>query len=228
MSYRPLTYFTALSLAAHAALFGLMGKTGESLPQPAESSIEIGLVSLPKIEKDFSSNHAQPQIHQPERLPSESETPAPARKLIPTELKTSPLISKPLHRSIRHETPGKTRRHMLKASQLIESVNTSLDQSGTAATTATEAAPLRANSPAPSYPAEALRYGWEGEVWLKVDVSRKGTVQKISIDRSSGYPLLDRAASKTVEQWQFEPARVGQEATEGSVRVPIRFRIKRS
>ena len=83
-------------------------------------------------------------------------------------------------------------------------------------------------NPAPVYPADALRYGWEGEVWLIVDVSRSGEASNVKVDKSSGYPVLDRAASRTVRKWQFEPARVGTESVEGSVRIPVRFKIKRT
>ena len=79
-----------------------------------------------------------------------------------------------------------------------------------------------------TYPADALRYGWEGEVWLVVDVTRNGEVSRVKVDRSSGYPILDRAAARTVRKWQFEPARVGSEPVDGSVRVPVRFKIRRT
>ncbi len=48
--------------------------------------------------------------------------------------------------------------------------------------------------------------GDQGEVRLDVYIRTDGTVQEVQLRKSSGSPLLDRAAIDTVRQWRFEPA----------------------
>jgi protein TonB len=49
-------------------------------------------------------------------------------------------------------------------------------------------------NPPPPYPSTARRRGWEGEVLLLVDVTAQGEVCNVTVSRSSGYRILDRAA----------------------------------
>ena len=219
MSYRPLTYFTAISVAAHAALFGLGAGSEPTPPASQESVIEIGLLTLPRIDHDFTRD-----LKRPQNLPSPRPTTSTPQKQPPrkSEHRSIPSSSKAVRSA--EPTEQKTNEQPEPANHAASGAK-SADTSPVAST---EAAPLSAKNTAPQYPARALRYGWEGEVWLKVDVSRDGSVSNVSVDQSSGYPILDKAALKTVRHWQFEPARVGSETTEGSVRVPIRFRIERS
>jgi protein TonB len=48
----------------------------------------------------------------------------------------------------------------------------------------------------------------------------------VRLQRSSGHPALDDSALTTVrDRWRFIPARAGGVAVEGTVQVPIRFRL---
>ncbi len=224
MSSKPLTFFTALSLAAHAALFGTWAGPGEQETLYRENTIEVGLVVLPRIEQDFSRDRSRAQPL-PEQKPARAGSP-------PEALSRAPVGTKRTEATARtgEQLRPDAAREALRDEARTEPSNAAARPAavGIAPGAATEAAPLAAANPAPSYPDEALRYGWEGEVWLRVDVNRHGSVDKVSIARSSGYPVLDRAAARTVRTWRFEPARVGHQPVEGSVRVPIRFRINRS
>lgn len=88
-----------------------------------------------------------------------------------------------------------------------------------------EVRPEYLKNPAPIYPLEARRKGWEGMVLIKVEVSRGGTPLLVIVEQSSGHAVLDEAAAKTVRTWQFLPARVGSVAVESSVRIPVRFKL---
>ncbi len=81
------------------------------------------------------------------------------------------------------------------------------------------------NNPVPPYPPIAHRLGLEGVVLLRVDVSAKGTPEKIVIARTSGASVLDEAAMKAVRGWTFVPARRGDTPIAHPVEVPIRFHI---
>lgn len=86
--------------------------------------------------------------------------------------------------------------------------------------------PLPTN-PAPTYPAEAVRAGYEGLVELYVLVAADGTPAEVTIHRSSGVDALDRAALSTVrDRWKFRPAQRGRAAVHYAVLVPVRFRLR--
>jgi periplasmic protein TonB len=82
------------------------------------------------------------------------------------------------------------------------------------------------NNPRPAYPPTARKLGLDGLVLLRVEVSAKGTPEKIAIAQTSGASLLDDAAMKAVQGWTFVPARRGDTPIAHPVEVPIRFRLK--
>jgi len=63
----------------------------------------------------------------------------------------------------------------------------------------------RANPP-PLYPRAAYKLGQEGVVALTIRVSAAGRVVGVTVRKSSGYRLLDRAAVEAVSKWKFDPA----------------------
>jgi TonB family protein len=88
-----------------------------------------------------------------------------------------------------------------------------------------EARPAYRSNPSPKYPRIARIRGYQGNVLLDVLVNDHGTVDEVKVFRSSGYPVLDRAATSTVKQWQFEPGKIGEKKVDMWVRVPIRFEL---
>lgn len=82
----------------------------------------------------------------------------------------------------------------------------------------------RHNQP-PTYPSQARRRHQEGKVVLQVQVAPDGKPQRVTVATSSGYDTLDRAARDAVKRWRFRPARQGDKAVAGTVKVPIHFRL---
>ena len=80
-------------------------------------------------------------------------------------------------------------------------------------------------NPKPAYPVEARRRREEGLVVLAVQVNREGFPSRIQIVQSSKFQLLDEAAVRAVNQWQFTPARIGQLAVVSQIEVPIYFKL---
>lgn len=78
----------------------------------------------------------------------------------------------------------------------------------------------------PGYPFAARRRGLEGRVLLRVEVSRAGAAERVTITRSSGHGLLDDAARRAVAGWRFLPATVAGAAVSGAVDVPVSFRLR--
>ena len=82
------------------------------------------------------------------------------------------------------------------------------------------------SNPKPPYPVAALRMRLEGTVLLEVSVAPDGRPSAVRLQHSSGHAALDDSAMTTVrDRWRFVPARAGGVAVEGTVQVPIRFRL---
>jgi len=81
------------------------------------------------------------------------------------------------------------------------------------------------DNPKPHYPGAARRRGMQGTVLLLVQVSEKGKVDKVKVRKSSGFRLLDNAATEAVKLWQFAPGRKGVLAMAGEVIVPVKFNL---
>lgn len=81
-------------------------------------------------------------------------------------------------------------------------------------------------NPAPTYPSASRRMGEEGRVLLRVQVGADGRPTDVSIAKSSGFSRLDDIARETVlRSWRFVPARQGDQAVAGAVKVPIDFTL---
>lgn len=85
--------------------------------------------------------------------------------------------------------------------------------------------PAYLNNPAPLYPIAAKRRGIQGLVLLEVSVSAMGMASKIIVKRSSGYTILDRAATEAVAAWRFIPATQDGKEIEATVLIPVRFEL---
>ena len=63
---------------------------------------------------------------------------------------------------------------------------------------------------------------------LKVHVKADGSPGEVRIEKSSGYPRLDEAALRVVQQrWRFVPAKRGGVAVAAWYTQPIQFRLDR-
>jgi protein TonB len=81
-------------------------------------------------------------------------------------------------------------------------------------------------NPPPHYPRLAERRHYTGTVILDVRVTAYGRVAQIRIAESSGYDILDQSALKSVQGWQFKPARQEDRPVEMWVKVPIRYELQ--
>ncbi len=87
------------------------------------------------------------------------------------------------------------------------------------------AAPNYGINPLPRYPPLAREKGYEGTVYLRVLVRADGRVGQLTIDRSSGYEILDREAVNSVKGWAFLPAKKGGKPVESWVLLPVKFAL---
>ena len=83
--------------------------------------------------------------------------------------------------------------------------------------------PIPGQTPAPRYPAQALRRGEQGTVLVRAEIGPDGVPTSVSLAAGSGSRQLDRAALDAVRRWRFSPATDAGRPTVGSVVVPIEF-----
>lgn len=88
------------------------------------------------------------------------------------------------------------------------------------------ARPLYRKNPPPPYPPAARQRQYQGTVLLEVLVDEQGRVAELTVARSSGHPLLDRAALDGVRNWLFEPGQLNGEKIATRVQIPIRFLLQ--
>jgi protein TonB len=88
-----------------------------------------------------------------------------------------------------------------------------------------EAKPNYLRNPPPLYPEAARRKHQDGLVILAVTVTPEGQASRVSIKKSSGFPILDNAAVQAVQNWEFQPARLGPLALESQIEIPVHFEL---
>lgn len=88
-----------------------------------------------------------------------------------------------------------------------------------------EVEPRMVYSPPLNYPEIARLTDQEGTVFVKALVDLDGSIMRVVITRSSGYPTLDSAAVENVVQWRLTPALQNKKPVRVWVGRPIRFQL---
>ncbi|MGL5006523.1 MAG: energy transducer TonB [Plesiomonas sp.] len=77
----------------------------------------------------------------------------------------------------------------------------------------------------PEYPTAARARRQEGTTLLDITLGVHGELLTVVLTRSSGSLLLDKAALKAVQKWQFLPKEINGVGIKHTVRIPIRFEL---
>lgn len=76
------------------------------------------------------------------------------------------------------------------------------------------------------YPAAARRNGWEGTVWLGLRVEPDGQFDRIRLERSSGYAVLDNSALNSLKRINnLVEARAWLEGRGVDMQLPVIYRL---
>jgi len=205
-----------LSLHLWAALWLL--QPGEPITKAQPMIMEVSLVSAPS-QQAAAAPIAQPKPVEPKKPPEKK----PVKKKQPV-----------IRKQMELPKPQAMADEMLPAPSTTESapapVATSAAANASSKATAETVPFTEANfnanygsNPKPKYPSVATSRGWEGTVRLLVKVSVEGDSEEVTVQRSSGYDVLDEAAIEAVEKWKFIPAKRGDTPVSSSVVVPINF-----
>ncbi len=82
------------------------------------------------------------------------------------------------------------------------------------------------NDLVPVYPPHAVRKGIEGKVLIDADISMEGNPLNVTVHRSSGYRILDRAAIECVRDAEFVPASCMGKAVHDRLRIAVSFSLQ--
>lgn len=81
----------------------------------------------------------------------------------------------------------------------------------------------RRKNPAPPYPYAAIQQQQEGLVLLQAVIDHSGRPLNVEVVESSGFPLLDQSALRTIRRWKFDAAHIGFLPVQSKILIPIRF-----
>ena len=189
------------SVALHASLFlarPSITPSREFAVQPSDFSVEITLIE---------TSAGQPEVVPDPILTTPTPTPESVSETPPTA-------------SLPNSLPTPT-----LAPRLTPTPPTPNLPPSTASSTIL-ARPNPSQNSAPTYPDLARKKGWTGSVLLRAQISAQGTVESLTILKSSGYEILDQSATRAVRQWRFYPQEVGGAPTSSTVEIPVKFSLK--
>ena len=75
------------------------------------------------------------------------------------------------------------------------------------------------------YPAIARHRGWQGTVTLRLQIEPDGRISRLDVDRTSGYPVLDRAAVKSLQLASVPQAGRWLHGRALELLVPVEYRL---
>lgn len=238
----------AAALLIHAGLlFGFrMGTTARPLVVSDEPpSTDVSLVeAAPAPEPAAEPPAPAPSPAQPEPTPEPANTPQPEstpdmstpppeptpdEESIPapdsTPIRRQPKPVAHHHPSIPHTAPGSAASLAGTSSHAGPPHGTANAHSSSSSGSSSLASYL--NNPRPDYPQAARDAHQQGVTLLTVEVSAEGHPIDVTLYHSSGYPLLDDAATRAVRRWLFEPARIGGLPVASQIHVPVHFYLSR-
>lgn len=81
-------------------------------------------------------------------------------------------------------------------------------------------------NPPPEYPRRARKLEYTGKVALNVEVKADGSCGQVKLVRSSGYSMLDNAATEAVKEWRFTPAKKWGKAVTSFTEITVNFQLE--
>ncbi|MCK9200938.1 MAG: TonB family protein [Gallionella sp.] len=194
----------ALVVAVHAGLV----LAWMMQPEPPAVPVSEMSVSVVVQQAAVAQPQAQPEPPKPQPRVERVEKPAP-KPPVQEEAKAAP---QPVAAPPVAATPVQAAPPVVAAAPVTD--------------TASDITASYLSNPKPPYPKAALNREMEGKVILLVEILADGTCGEVSVSRSSGYAILDRAAIKGVKKWLFNPARRAGKPVATQKEIPVNFRIE--
>lgn len=200
-------------LALHAGLAGVFVAAQLRPPiAPPEPTLSVSFIT----EAAAAAAPTPPQPPQP-------TPPPPKTQMLSTAAPTpSPMTAPPMEREPQRVTPTQA------APPAPPSQAAPSNAPVAATTTPPNFTAAYLKNPGAVYPIGSRRRREQGVVRLRVQVSPEGAPAQVLLDRSSGWPELDAAATDVVKKrWKFAPAKQGDRPVSAWVIVPMEFSLNR-
>ena len=139
-----------------------------------------------------------------------------------TSTKTSKLASKTSSSKVAKDLAPEKRSDPEEQGRQLES-----DKAGSAPVTMPNPFAKGLDNPKPPYPLMSRRLNEEGKVVLNVCVSLSGLVEKLKLEKTSGYQRLDDIALETVKKWKFIPAKNQDRDINACYLLPVQFILRK-
>lgn len=213
-----------LALCVHAGLFWVeMPWSRPTLLTPQSRAVSIDLVTFQRSVEQAVPQ--KPKVIKPEPKPK----PKPVVKpMAPPPAEPIPVPPEPMPQTV-EATPAIAPAPQAQAVSIepdaIVAEESSADEPDDRAVVQASVPRYDLNPP-PHYPRVARRRQYQGTVMLDVQVTVDGQVAQVRVAESSGYPILDKSAVKSVKEWHFTPARRGGRPIEMWVQVPVRYELQ--
>ena len=136
--------------------------------------------------------------------------------------KTSKLASKTSSSKVAKDLAPEKRSDPEEQGRQLES-----DEAGSAPVTMPNPFAKGLDNPKPPYPLMSRRLNEEGKVVLNVCVSLSGLVEKLKLEKTSGYQRLDDIALETVKKWKFIPAKNQYKDINACYLLPVQFILRK-
>lgn len=220
MNYdRALQFSTIASIFVHGLLLGTL-----ALPLSTEKPLikkEEGIsIELTDLKSAPKASLAQP----PEIAVKEDTL---VQKHIKPENPDSLPVPQKIIRKVTTRKPARKTEGKIKEKNSEPSAVVGASKSSPSSPQIMQPIPLGgANNSRPVYPELARKRGQEGIVRIRCQVDGAGNVISAGVAVSSGHKLLDDAALKTVNKWRFRPATNNGATVNGTVIVPVEFRLR--
>lgn len=216
-------------------------KASPTLPTPSQSTISttspVSIASVPQKTEVATPKEVSPENIRP--IPRMfKKPPPPKRKVIKKRTKNirrpsqqephirqhpvSRKTTKPSPRTPLKQLPSRKKPQAAPAT----SVARTSPASSSVSAPVIRSARIKGNRIKPSYPKRARRLHQEGTVMLNVTISTSGRISAVTLQQSSGYPLLDKEAIRAVKRRSFVPKTIDGKAVSSRVIIPIQFKLQ--
>ncbi|RHW20248.1 energy transducer TonB [Pseudomonas jilinensis] len=210
-----------VSLLVHGLwLLGSRESGLSALPAPAPTVLSLGLAQQPRPAPE-PETRLEPAPVEPARVATPPSPPKPATK------PPDPVATSPVARAEPAAPPQASAVASAPSAPAPAAANPPARVEPAQSEPVITQSPRYAEPPArPAYPALARRRGWQGEVWLEIEVGPEGRSAEPVLLRSSGFELLDKAALEVARQWRFVPEQRNGRPVATRVRIPVQFALR--
>ena len=222
-----LTLSLLAAIAVHGALFGVAavvlsrGPAPDVVPIPVE--VEVVAARPDPIADTSPALGAAAPSRNPEPAPARPRLLRRSREVALLDNRTPP--SAPTDSVAAIEAPATPAASRSPAAATAALAGRAPQAAALGGGGAVSAKPRYRSNPTPDYPIPSKRRREEGIVLINVQVEVDGTPAAVSLNRSCGHPLLDRAALDAVRRWTFEPARAAGVPVASLLVIPVRFSL---